>query len=232
MTPNFPIPRNITLYLPSRITNFKNPFAVVSAGRGLGAGAYLLVFHPHPWIPASLFLLLTTAHKDAHPLPWLHFPESRVSWPRPKRENTIELLMWVDNTRTGYAEQILLFHQRGRGLGREGKQLKCHVEPRAFLDMHLYLRSQWPLIKTLPFSYLILSFKKPLIQSKILPSRASPIITVFCMVSSQWVVASQAVFSQAASQRPSFSTILPQYAHILPQGWKPSHLLKRESNDS
>ena len=99
----------------------------------MGVGAYLLVFHPRPWIPVSLFLLLTTAHKDVHPLPWLHFPESRVSWPRPKRENTTELLVWVANTRTGYAEQIqdywLLFHQRGKQVGREGKQLKCHVEP-------------------------------------------------------------------------------------------------------
>lgn len=58
--------------------------------------------------------------------------------------------------------------------------------------MHLYLKSQWPLIKTLSFSYLILSFKKPLRKSKIHPSLASsPIITVVYTVSFQWIVASK-----------------------------------------
>lgn len=106
VTPNFPTPRNITLYFPPRITNFKNPFAVVSAQSGLGVGVYLLVFHPHPWIPTSWFLLLTTARKDAPPLPGLCFPESRVSRPRPRRGNTTDFLVWVPNARTGYEAQI------------------------------------------------------------------------------------------------------------------------------
>lgn len=125
VTPNFPTPRNITLYFPPRITNFKNPFAVVSAGSGLGVGVYLLVFHPHPWIPTSWFLLLTTAHKDAPPLPGLHFPESRVSRPRPRRGNTTDFLVWVPNARTGYEAQIwdywLFSCQREGGSAEEVK---------------------------------------------------------------------------------------------------------------
>lgn len=66
----------------------------------------LLAFHPHPWIPTSWFLLLTTARKDAPPLPGLCFPESRVSRPRPRRGNTTDFLVWVPNARTGYEAQI------------------------------------------------------------------------------------------------------------------------------
>ena len=77
------------------------------------------------------------------------------------------------------------------GVGREVNNSVSRETTTAFLDMHLHLKSQWPLIKTLPFPYLIISFKKPLIKSKILPSLASPIITVFCMVSLGWIVASK-----------------------------------------
>lgn len=57
---------------------------------------YLLFFRP--LMPTSLFLLLITAHKDAHPLLWLYCPEPGVSWPRPKTENTAVLFMQVANT--------------------------------------------------------------------------------------------------------------------------------------
>lgn len=81
------------------------------------------------------------------------------------------------------------------GVGREVNNSVSRETTTAFLDMHLHLKSQWPLIKTLPFPYLIISFKKPLIKSKILPSLASPILTVFCMVFLGWIVASKPVLA-------------------------------------